>query len=125
MLLDTCALLWLAEGGGKLRRTALRQMQNSPQLAVSSISGFEIALKVANGKLQLPAAVAIWFDTVMNNHGLMLMAPDLAVCIKAGQLPAIHLDPFDRLIIATALVHDFPVVTTDERFAAYGVETVF
>ena len=124
MLLDTCALLWLAEGGGKLRRSALRQMQNSPQLGVSSISGFEIALKMANGKLRLPAPVAIWFDTVVESHGLTLMAPDLAVCLKAGQLPAIHLDPFDRLIIATAMVHDFPIVTTDERFAAYGVETI-
>jgi PIN domain nuclease of toxin-antitoxin system len=125
MLLDTCALLWLAEGGGKLSRKTLREIQNAPELCVSSISGFEITLKEANGKLQLPAAVPVWFETVLNNHGLTVLAPDLPVCIKAGQLPAIHFDPFDRLIIATALVHDFPVITTDERFAAYGVETMF
>ena len=125
MLLDTCALLWLAEGGGKLSRKILREIQSTPQLCVSSISGFEIALKAANGKLQLPAAVPIWFETIMNNHALTLLAADLPVCIKAGQLPTIHLDPFDRLIIATALIHEFPIVTADERFAAYGVETIF
>jgi PIN domain nuclease of toxin-antitoxin system len=124
MLLDTCALLWLAEGGGRLSRRTFREMRRAPRLCVSTITGFEIALKQANGKLQLPAQPGIWFETVMDNHGLTLLAPDLPVCIKAGQLPSIHLDPFDRLIIATALIHDFPVVTTDGRFAEYGVATL-
>ena len=125
MLLDTCALLWLAEGGGRLRRAIMRQIQEAPQLCVSSVSGLEIALKSAHGKLHLPAGVDVWFQSIIDNHSITTLDADLAVCIKAGQLPSIHFDPCDRLIIATALVHDLPVVTSDGRFAEYGVETLF
>jgi PIN domain nuclease of toxin-antitoxin system len=52
MILDTCAPLWLAGGGGKLTRRTLKEIQASPAVYVSAISGFEIALKSANGRLK-------------------------------------------------------------------------
>jgi len=45
--------------------------------------------------------------------------------VKAAGLPPVHADLCDRFIIATALIHKLPVVTSDERFAGYGVETIF
>jgi len=125
MLLDTCALLWLAEGGGRLRRAVMREIERAPRLCVSSVSGLELALKSAHGKLQLPAGVEVWFQSIIDHHSLTALDADLPVCIRAGQLPAIHFDPCDRLIIATALVHKLTVVTADGRFAEYGVETLF
>jgi PIN domain nuclease of toxin-antitoxin system len=125
MLLDTCALLWLAEGGGRLRSSTLRQIQSAPQLCISAVSGFEIALKSSSRKLHLPADPHAWFDTVIENHSITVLASDLPVFIKAGQLPSIHADPFDRIIVATALLNNFPIVTSDSRFAEYGVETIF
>jgi hypothetical protein len=55
MILDTCALLWLASGDKKLSRTALKEIDAAAAVYVSAISGFEIAIKVASGKLKLPA----------------------------------------------------------------------
>jgi PIN domain nuclease of toxin-antitoxin system len=48
----------------------------------------------------------------------------LEVCIRSTALPAIHTDPCDRMIIATAQAHHMPVVTTDPIFAQYGIEII-
>jgi PIN domain nuclease of toxin-antitoxin system len=56
MLLDTCALLWLVSGGGQLSKTALKQIDASPMIYISAISGFEISLKYRQKKLELPVS---------------------------------------------------------------------
>lgn len=123
MLLDTCALLWLAEGE-RISRRVLKQIEAAPSLCLSAISAFEIALKVHSGKLTLPDPVSVWIKDAMAHHGISIVPVDLDICVKAAGLPPVHADPCDRFIIATALIHDFPVVTADERFAAYGVHAI-
>jgi len=124
VILDTCALLWLATGGKKLSRGALKQINDAPAIYVSAISGFEISLKVRNGKLELSHPVEKWFRQVMEHHGLTILPLALDVCIAAAELPAVHDDPFDRFIIAAAKLHDLTVVTADERFEKYGVTVI-
>ncbi len=121
MILDTCALLWLASGSKKLSRAVLKQINEAPALYVSAISGFEVAIKVARGKLKLPLAPEEWFEKVADHHGLSILPLELEVCIRAAELPPIHDDPCDRFIIAIAKLNDLPVVTADERFEGYGV----
>lgn len=124
MILDTCALLWLVSGDKKLSRSALKEINAAAAVYVSAISGFEISLKVGNGKLELSQPVEKWFDHVVEHHGLAILPLELHVCIAAPKLPAIHDDPFDRFIIATAKLHDLTVVTADERFGEYGVKVI-
>jgi PIN domain nuclease of toxin-antitoxin system len=124
VILDTCALLWLASGSRKLSRAVLKQINEAPALYVSAISGFEIAIKAARGKLKLPLPAREWFDKVTDHHGISILPLELDACIAAAQLPPIHDDPCDRFIIATAKENDLTVVTTDERFEAYGVTVV-
>ena len=124
MILDTCALLWLATGDKKLGRAALKQINEAPAVYVSVISGFEIAVKTRNGKLELPDHVDAWFEQVAEHHGLTVLPLELDVCLTAAGLPAIHNDPFDRFIIAIAKQHDLIVVTRDERFEKYGVSVI-
>jgi PIN domain nuclease of toxin-antitoxin system len=121
MILDTCALLWLASGDKKLSRSALKQINEAPAVYVSAISGFEVAIKVAKGKLKLPAPPQEWFESVVEHHGLALLPLELNVCIAAAQLPPIHDDPCDRFIIAAAKTSDLAVVTANERFEEYGL----
>ena len=54
MLLDTCALLWLVEGGGQLSQSVIEQIDLSPYVYISASTGFEISLTHRNGKLKLP-----------------------------------------------------------------------
>lgn len=124
MILDTCALLWLAQGGGKLSRAAARRIDAAPIVYVSAISGFEIGVKCRQGKLKLPAVPADWFKAVLAHHGVDVLPLDLAICIRATELPAVHRDPCDRLIIATAQLHGLPVVTADPVFPQYDVEVI-
>ena len=121
MILDTCALLWLAAGQKKLSRATLKEINESPAVYVSAISGFEVAIKSHRGKLRLPLRPAEWFEKVIEHHGLTMLPLGLDVCISAAELPPIHDDPCDRFIIAAAKLDDLPVVTTDERFEKYGV----
>lgn len=124
MILDTGAVLWLASGAGKLSRSALKAINESPAVYVPSISGFEIALKAARGRLGLPYAPKEWFERVVKHHGLSLLPLDLEVSISAAELPPLHSDPCDRFIIAPAKLHELTVVTADPRFGEYGIEVV-
>jgi PIN domain nuclease of toxin-antitoxin system len=121
MLLDTCALLWLAQGGGPLSAKALRELADAPFVYVSAISGFEIGIKYKKGKLGLPVPPTEWFAAIVAHHGLQVLPLDLDVCIQSTQLPPVHQDPCDRMIIATAKNHGLRVVTADPVFRAYGI----
>jgi PIN domain nuclease of toxin-antitoxin system len=124
MILDTCALLWLAAGDRRLSRGALRQINAAPAVYVSAISGFEVALKAGRGRLDLPLPPGDWFQKVTEHHGLSVLPLELDVCIAAAQLPPFHEDPCDRFIIAAARLAGIPVVTVDERFEKYGVVVI-
>ncbi len=124
MILDTCALLWLAAGSKKLRGPVLKQINEAPAIYVSAISGFEISLKAAKGKLRLPAPAKVWLEKIVEHHGLTMLPLEVDVCIAAAELPHIHDDPCDRFIIAAAKLNNFPVVTNDERFEKYGVAVI-
>ena len=125
MILDTCALLWIAAGEHKkFSDETLNLIYNAPILFIVTITGFEIGIKHQAGKLMLPAQPKEWIDTILSFHGIDIMNLDLDICIKATELPTIHKDPCDRLIIAAALTHNLPVVTSDKRFSEYGVQVV-
>ena len=127
MILDTCALLWLADASirhNKISAPTLELINNSAVVYVSAISGFEIGTMVGSSKLILPVSPAEWFDTILAFHHLELMDLTFEVCLRATQLPKIHEDPCDRFIIASALTFEMPVVTSDVRFKAYGVEVL-
>jgi len=124
MLLDTCALLWLAEGGRHLSKDAKERIEAAPVVYVSAISAFEIGVKCRSGKLRLPVPPAEWFEAIVDHHGLAVQPLDWDICIAATDLPPVHKDPCDRFIIATAKRRSLPVVTGDSIFGAYGIEIV-
>ena len=124
MILDTCALLWLASGDSQLSAATRSAIKNASMVHVSAITGFEIALKCRSGKLELPAAPREWFAETLAHHDLTSMPLDMESCIEAAQLPPIHNDPCDRFIIAIARKNNWPVVTADAIFPKYGVEVL-
>lgn len=124
MLLDTCALLWLAHDQKQLTDETLEKIDKSPGIFISAISGFEIGIKHRAHKLHLPLPPKDWLSKILSHHLINVIDLDTDICIKATELPPIHKDPCDRFIIATALVRNFPVVTGDTRFAEYGVKVL-
>jgi PIN domain nuclease of toxin-antitoxin system len=124
ILLDTCALLWLVEGSDRLSEGVRAQLDSEPIVSVSAISALEVGLKSRAGKLGLPLPVREWWDRVCNHHNLNVLLVDAATLIRSTELPSIHRDPVDRIIIATAVNAGATVVTADAQFAPYGVEVI-
>ena len=120
LLLDTCTLLWLTSDQTKLSLGARQALsENTGQLYVSAISGFEIAQKVAKGKLVLPRPPTQWMELALRLHGLKSLALEMESAVAAGALPALHADPFDRLLIAVAQTHRLTLLTPDPLIRQY------
>ena len=124
LLLDTCALLWLASGDSALSENALSMIENAQVLYVSAVTAWEIAVKSAKGKIQLPLSPREWFNAVIKLYDIDVLKLTADEMLKSAELPWLHKDPADRFIIATALENDFTVVTADRNFGKYGVRTI-
>ena len=122
LLLDTCALLWLASDDPHLSSAARQRIERASIVFVSAISAWEISLKVCRNALQLPLEAGDWFDRVCDNHNVTVAPLDTDILIASNNLPPHHKDPADRFIIATAVKEKTAIVTADRRFADYGVK---
>ncbi|MFW6164283.1 MAG: type II toxin-antitoxin system VapC family toxin [Planctomycetota bacterium] len=127
LLLDTCAVLWLAGDQDTLSDAAKQAIAASAgSLFVSAITAFEMAHKHRQGKLTLPIVPDQWYPEALNTHGLAELPITGAISLGAVALPRIHRDPCDRLIVATALAEDLPIVTADETIPQYpGVHVIW
>ncbi|MEI6421673.1 MAG: type II toxin-antitoxin system VapC family toxin [Lentisphaerota bacterium] len=127
ILLDTCALIWLVQTPEVMTSVAHDAISdNVGCLFVSAISAFEIALKTKNKGLELPMHPKQWFSMALRLHGLREMPISASIAADAALLPEIHRDPFDRIIIATALAHRLAVVTSDKNICKYpGIDVLW
>jgi PIN domain nuclease of toxin-antitoxin system len=124
VLLDTCALLALARG--ELPDGAALALRRAPEAYVSVVSPWEVAIKVAGGKLRLAAPPIQWFLGLIERHNLQELPLDARVACAAAALPSAHRDPFDRVIMALGQTHGFTVLTSDENIRTYtGVTTLW
>jgi PIN domain nuclease of toxin-antitoxin system len=123
LLLDTCGLLWLAAGHRRLSGPARRRIDSATLVGVSAITAWEVGLKAARGELKLPMEAEEWFEGAIAHHRLQVFEITPRIACEANRLPWHHRDPADRFILATARLHHMAVVTADDNFAIYGVET--
>ncbi len=124
LVLDTCALLWLASGDKRLSPKTLTLIEGASLVFVSAISAWEISLKAERGQLSLPLPADEWFREVLNHHNLILAPLEVDILIGANRLPWHHRDPVDRFIIATAHTQKAAVVTSDRKFNNYDVRVL-
>ena len=120
ILLDTCVLLWLVSDQKKLSTKAKNTIEeNGYALFVSAISAFEIAIKYQNGKLELPLPTMDWFTEALDFHGIREIPVTSSIAISSVQLPPLHNDPCDRIIIATSKLNAMKIVTSDKLISQY------
>jgi len=119
-LLDTCVLLWLATDQKKISSHAFELMQkNMGNLFVSSSSCWEIALKTKKKKLSLPLKPLTWFQETLQYYELRELSLSSETICKAIDLPDLHQDPFDRILIATALLENLTLLSPDATIQRY------
>jgi PIN domain nuclease of toxin-antitoxin system len=124
VLLDTCALVALA--GGDLPDEAAKALRNAPDAYVSVVTPWEVAIKVAGGKIRLEEPPVRWFHGLVERYDLREVALDAGVACAAAALPFVHRDPFDRVIVALAQARELTVLTSDENIARYpGIRAIW
>ena len=121
ILLDTCTLLWLSEKPPRLPDPVIELIRNTTlgHRYVSAITAFEIGVKYMKNKLHLPKLPQAWFNASITQRGLNVLYMTDTIAFRAAGLPAIHKDPADRIIIATALEYDLTIITIDPVFSKY------
>ncbi len=120
LLLDSNSLVWwLAET--RLPDELLERLEYERPLLISLITPWELWVKAAAGRLVLPLDFE---DGLTGEDRLTILAPTLDDARLAANLPMLHRDPFDRMIIAQAINGNLTVVTNDRRFRDYGCDVI-
>jgi PIN domain nuclease of toxin-antitoxin system len=121
IVLDTHAVIWSATEDANLGTTSRSLIANelsSDKVAVSAITFWEIAMLMAKGRLQDDADVTQLRRRFLHAGGTEIPV-DGEIAILAGSLATLHGDPADRLIAATAIVHDATLITADRALLAW------
>lgn len=125
VLLDTNVVLWLADDPTALRPETLELLaEDTTDLLLSAVVPWEIAIKWRLGKLTLPEHPRDWVARLTREFGAHALPVAQSHAVQVGDLADHHRDPFDRLLIAQALVEQCAVVTADDVFARYGAEVI-
>lgn len=123
LLLDTCAVIYIA-GGSRLEAEASRailQAAENAHLHVSAISAWEIGMAIARNRINTPLSAIDYFKTFLARTGASVCGLVPEILINATALPGIvQKDPIDRMLIATARYHDHVLVTSDRAILIYG-----
>lgn len=126
LLLDTCTFIWLCSEPSELGRNAVSALdKEANDRAISTASIWEITLKHHSGKLPLPEVPAVWIENQLRLQCIEALPLQRPVLYRAGALPPVHKDPFDRVIAADALHRDLLVLSPDAPFRLYGCATIW
>lgn len=94
-------------------------IETAPQVGVSPVSCYEIALAHQKGRMSLPCPASEWLADALMPSGIDLLPITPEVANQAVDLSPIHKDPFDRLIIATAVIYQAQLASIDGQFKSY------
>jgi len=110
---------WINLEHHRMPPSMLAAIEGAPRVGVSPVSCFELALAHRRGRLEFSRPMREWFALALagSDVELLLLTPEIAA--RAVELPDIHRDPFDRIIIATALDLDARLASVDGYFINY------
>ena len=126
VLLDTHVVLWWSSGGASRLSPQTRELiaDGSTVALVSAASLYEIGIKAAIGRLELPAPAETYLPRLLRRHDFTVLPVDGDHALRAGALPLIHRDPWDRLLIAQAQLEAVAIVTADPAITQYDVDVI-
>lgn len=124
LLLDTHVFLWYVAGDRRVPDAWRREIGDSDNVFLSAVSVWETTIKASLGKLALPKPACTYLYQQRIHHGIEFLAVDERAFSSLEQLPPLHADPFDRMLVAQAFHHDLTLVTVDAAVLAYGVKTL-
>jgi PIN domain nuclease of toxin-antitoxin system len=126
LILDTHVFLWWIIDSPQLSSRVRDVMRNQAnELFLSVASAWEIAIKVNLGRLRLPDRPDRFIPGQLMKNAIEPLPVEMSHALYVSRLPAIHRDPFDRIIIAQSILEKMPVVTRDTDIAKYKIKTLW
>ncbi len=127
ILLDTHTFLWWITDSPRLSERAREVLADGRnEILLSAASSWEIAIENALGRLEVPGGdVEVVIASEIVDQGFIALPIEHAHAWRVASLPPHHRDPFDRILVAQALVEGVPILTSDSALARYEVETVW
>ncbi|MCX6880844.1 MAG: type II toxin-antitoxin system VapC family toxin [Verrucomicrobia bacterium] len=120
MVIDSHVLYWWLDGHPRLSARALRAIEaaadGGPPLLISAVTFWEFGIKERRGQFRALRPVREWPDILKLTSWLRILPTDTEIWLRAAELDWQHRDPADRIIAATALVHNVPVLSKDDLF---------
>jgi PIN domain nuclease of toxin-antitoxin system len=126
VLVDTCTFLWIASESPRLSKTAAALfLDPNNERYLSAASAWEIGIKYAAGRLPLPERPDVFVPMIREASGIAPLDIDEESALHAGRLPGLHSDPFDRMLVAQAIVHGMTILTPDPEIEQYAVRVLW
>jgi PIN domain nuclease of toxin-antitoxin system len=126
VLLDTHTLLWWIAEDARLSHRARDVMADGRNaVLVSAASGWEIAIKAGLGRIELPRPVGPFLSEQLRQNQMDVLPIQMSHALRVQELPPLHRDPFDRMLVAQAQLERLPILTADPSIARYDVETLW
>ncbi len=124
LLLDTCVFLWVLTGERSLSdRLGIRLAEDEMWLSAASV--WEISVKFAKGTLRLPEPPERLVPAARTRYRISTLPIDEESALHVVKLPALHADPFDRMLVSQAIVHGLTIVTPDPLVTQYPARTIW
>ncbi len=125
-LVDTHALYWFVDGDEKLSESAIETIGDPDnEILISPASYWEMAIKIRLGKWRLNQPYQEFIDTILVRYAFGILPILPLHTVELLDMPFHHRDPFDRLLIAQAKTEQIPIVSSDDRFDAYGIRRIW
>ncbi len=121
LLLDTHVFLWWRGQPARLSTEVQGRIAEADVVFISAASAWEAGIKVAVGRLELPEPIEVG----VQNSGFEKLLITFSHAERAAALPPHHGDPFDRMLVAQALVEGLTLVTHDRVLESYGAEILW
>lgn len=126
LLLDTCAFLWMVSEPARLSAAAAGAVVDPDNdVLLSAVSAWEIGVKHELGKLALDCPPERYVPEERARHGVEALPLDEDATLRVHRLPAVHRDPFDRMLVCQALAANLVIVTPDLRIARYPARVLW
>jgi PIN domain nuclease of toxin-antitoxin system len=126
LLIDSHTLIWSYFDPSRLSSTARSEMTSTGNwVFVSAASVWEIAIKISTGKLSIAESFPDFIQHAIFDNGFILLPIEPRHATALIGLPYHHRDPFDRLLIAQAMIESIPIVSDDAAFDSYPVRRIW
>ena len=126
VLVDSHVFLWLGSDDERMPADVRELLADGrTRIVVSVATTWELTIKVLAGRLRLPREPEVHFSEYLSDYASEIMPVEQRHVDALPQLPAIHADPFDRMLVAQALIEDIDLVTGDEVLRSYPIRTIW